>query len=182
MLLPTRSAAARRPLWLLLALAGALAGWAPPRAAPPHPIHVSLTEVNYNGPELTLEISHRIFRDDLELALRAFCQCPIAVQADRPSAQLDSLAARYLARHSIWRADLAPLAPRYLGHEFDGEALWLHLEAASVRPFARLSLQQDLLCEVYDDQSAIVNFTCAGQLRSARLTRGQPSAELPCGR
>ncbi len=169
----------RKPGLLLVALLGVLLLGA---GAPLHPLHVSLTELNYNAPELTLEISHRIFRDDLELALRAQCQCPIDVQADRPSPNLDSLAARYIQSRMRLRADAAVLRPRYLGHELDGEVIWLHLEASELKPFGRLEIMQDILFEMYDDQSGVVNFTCGGQLRSARLQRGKPTAEIACGR
>lgn len=147
-----------------------------------HPLHLSLTELNYNAPELTLEVSHRVFRDDIEQGLAAMCRCPVNAMADRPSANFDSLARAYVARHVRLLADGRPLTPSYLGHELDGDAMWLHLEATDLKPFATLTIEQSLLYEVYDDQSSLVNFTCGGQLRSARLRREQPRADIGCGR
>lgn len=147
-----------------------------------HPIHVSLSELNYNAPELTLEISHRMFYDDLERAMERQCNCAITLDAKTPSANVDSVLRRYIAPRVLLMADGVRLTPKFLGVEYDADALWVHYEASDLRPFTELTIEQNLLFELYPDQSSLVNFTCSGQLRSARLHAGQTSERLPCGR
>lgn len=130
-----------------------------------HPFHVGITEMSYDAKSHTLQISQRLFSDDLENGISSASGQAFdileASQAERDSLVLDYLRHRFYVRQKGKRLPL-----RYLGSEFEEEALWIYFDIP-VDDTRHLTLHNTLLFNEFDDQQNLVHITTDdGEIRS----------------
>ena len=143
-----------------------------------HPIHISVTEIEYDEREKELEIITRVFTDDLELAIRAQQNNPELELLKLPAATLDEVVKPYLLKQVNVLLDGKVQTLKYLGHEQDGDAHVFFIQIQPVKKWNSITVQNLVLLETYDDQSNIVHVTVREKTRSMRLMRNNPSGSL----
>jgi hypothetical protein len=122
-----------------------------------HAFHTSLAQIQYNGKAKVLEVSLRVFTDDLELALTKTNNRTIKLDE---SAQFDAPIEAYVRKYfGIVDEKGQKLAMSYIGREFEADATWIYLEIPFAENASELKLQNAILTEVFDDQTNVVNLT-----------------------
>lgn len=140
-----------------------------------HPIHLSVTEVEYSDKDKTLQITTRIFIDDLELSVRKAVRQPELDLLKPTGSTTDQLVSDYLKRHLSLRVDGKPVILNYLGHETEDVAIICYIETPVIRKASTVEIANTVIQETHADQSNIVHLTFNGSVQSARLTVEQPS-------
>lgn len=137
-----------------------------------HPLHVSVTEANYNESTKSLQITSRIFIDDLELSIRNGRNLE-TLDLMQPSGGLttDGLVSEYIQSHFSIKLDGKPVKINYLAHETEEPALILYLEVERVKKFRSIEITNTVIQETHSDQSNLVHVTYKGPVKSLRLTR-----------
>lgn len=144
-----------------------------------HPIHVSVTEIEYDQKDEALEIMMRVFIDDLELTLRNSLARPdLDILNPGSGDTTDDLVGGYLRQHFRISLDNQPQRTRYLGHEREGEAFIFYVEVSKVKPWNTITIQNDIIMDTYDDQSNIVHVYVGEKVKSLRLTQNTPTDKL----
>lgn len=144
-----------------------------------HPIHISVTEIEYDEREKELEITTRIFTDDLELAIRAQRNDSRLELLNLPAEiKLDDVVRPYLLQQINIQVDGKLQKLNYLGHEQDGDAHVFFIQVQPVKKWKTITVENRVILETYDDQSNIVHVTVRGKTRSMRLMRNNPSGSL----
>ena len=151
-------------LWILLSL---------------HPIHVSVTEIEFDQKDHALEIMMRVFIDDLELSLRNSLNQPeLDIMNPPKGVTIDDLASDYLSRHFRIALDNKAQKTVYLGHEREGEAFIFYIEVKNVEKWSTIRIHNDIIMATYDDQSNLVHVFVNDDVKSLRLTQNTPADEL----
>lgn len=143
-----------------------------------HPLHVSVTEIEMNEKNKSLEIMMRVFIDDLEVVLREKIKQPDLDILTTKVPTVDQMMEDYLKIHFKLSLDNKPLAVKYLGHEQEGDAFIFYIEATNVKKWKTIQVQHDILMETFHDQSNLVHVTLLGVVRSLRLTRDHATDKL----
>ncbi len=143
-------------------------------AAMLHPMHVSVTEIEMDEKEKRLEIMMRVFIDDLETTLRQYTKQPELDIINPKGQTLDQMMEPYLRSHFRILLDSKPQVMKYLGHEKENEAFIFYIEVDKVRKWKTIQVRNDIITEIYDDQSNLVHVTWLETVRSLRLTRTNP--------
>jgi hypothetical protein len=146
--------AAGRKLTRRLAVAGAcVLAAAPPAFA--HRSQSVLTTVNWNAATSTLEVMHRIHAHDAEVGLMQSTGSieNIDISIVRNQAQL----MLYVEKHFSLSAPNGPIALSPLGAEFQSEAIVLYQEAKLKVPPPELAIDSQILRDVFDAQTNLVN-------------------------
>jgi hypothetical protein len=144
-----------------------------------HPIHVSVTEIEFDEKDKALEIMMRVFMDDMELTLRNDLRQPELDLADPKNGQtIDQMAEKYLKDHFKITLDSKVQVHRYLGHEQEGDAFIFYIEIPKVKKFKTIRILNNIITEVHDDQSNLVHVTVGEKVKSLRLTRNTPVDKL----
>lgn len=142
----------------------------------PHPIHLSVTEVNYSVKDKTFQITSRIFIDDLELSVRAAKkENELNLLEPGRGRKTEDLAAEYLSKHLQIKIDGKPVAVNFLGSEVEDVALICYIETPVIKKFRTIEVMNDVILETHADQSNLVHVSFGGQVKSARLMRENPS-------
>lgn len=141
-----------------------------------HPLHISVTEIEYNEKAQALQIISRIFIDDLETAVRAKNNLP-ELDILNPGKDLTTkgLVSDYLKVHLKIKLDGKVQQLNFLGYEEENFALICYIEIEKVKEFKIIEVENTVITEAFDDQSNLVHVTYKGPIKSMRLMRDKPS-------
>ena len=144
-----------------------------------HPMHVSVTEIEFDEKDKELEITSRIFIDDLEKSLQNSLKQPeLDLLEPKNGLTIDQMAEKYLTDHIKLSLDTKAQKITYLGHERDGEALVFYSVVSKIKKWKTITILNDVITETHDDQSNLVHVTARETVKSLRLTRDKPSDKL----
>lgn len=144
-----------------------------------HPMHISVTEIEFDEKDKALEIMMRVFIDDLELTMRNTHNQPDLDILNLPAGQsVDEMIKAYLTTHFKVTLDNKSQVANYLGHERESDAFVFYIEVPKVKKFKTIQVMNDIITETHSDQSNLVHVTVGGKVRSMRLTKESPSDKI----
>lgn len=144
-----------------------------------HPIHVSVTEIEFDEKDKALEIMMRVFIDDLELSLQNSLRQPeLDILNPKNSVTTDALVKEYLNKHFKITLDGKLQKTNYLGHERESEAFIFYIEVTNVKKWETIYIQNDIMIATHDDQSNLVHVYVQDNVKSLRLTKNTPTDKL----
>ena len=130
-----------------------------------HDFHTSLTEMRYNAKAKNFEISLRVFTDDLEKVLSATNQNRKFTLENND--KNDPLVEAYIRKHFVVvNPKNQKLNINYIGREKEGEATWIYLELPVNESINSSKIQNDVLIDMFDDQTNILNIFIQNQKKS----------------
>lgn len=143
-----------------------------------HPLHLSVSEIFHNPETKSLEITQRIFADDLEEALRHFSKRRIDVLNPKDPEAFSMVLQQYLNHNFQLQLNGKVIKPNYIGYEVEDDALWVYMEVPKVKKLKEIAVQNTLFFEMFDDQTNLINVDIEGKIRSLKLTEGEKSGRL----
>lgn len=144
-----------------------------------HPLHISVTEIEYNEKAEALQIISRIFVDDLEVAVREKKSMPeLDILNPNKGLTTQTLIADYLKDHLKIKLDGKPQQLNLLGYEEENFAFICYIEIEKVKNFKVIEVENTVITEIFDDQSNLVHITYKGPIKSMRLMKDKPSGKF----
>ncbi|MEQ8534695.1 MAG: hypothetical protein RIF36_28085 [Imperialibacter sp.] len=137
-----------------------------------HPFHVSVCDVEFNDKTKSLEISQRIFLDDLEEALRkksGWTTLDVVNPSDKK--RFDALMKEFVIENLSIEINNKPVKLSYLGHELESDAIWCYLEVTGVNNLTTIGVENSVLIDTFPDQVNLVHVKKEGKIRSLKLYR-----------
>lgn len=140
-----------------------------------HPIHATVTTIEYNAKTKVFELACKVFADDLEEAVKRATGTQAFIGSGAKEAKnVNVLLEQYLRKHLRIEADGKPLTNwTFVGKELEGEAVWCYVELAATPAIKRLLVENTVLMEMYDDQTNLVNVQIGSTRRSALLRKNK---------
>ncbi|RYZ18408.1 MAG: hypothetical protein EOO16_22565 [Chitinophagaceae bacterium] len=134
-----------------------------------HPMYVSVTEITHNPREKQLEVSCKLFAEDLEDVLQRATP-GLDLSAEPQHARNDKLVAAYMQKNLSLAVDGKAQALHYLGFEKEKEALYCYFEVAGVSAAPhKVDVQNALLYDFSEKQINLVHVTVNGKRQSTKL-------------
>lgn len=123
------------------------------RGAAAHKYYTSLAELNYNAETRSVEVSLRVFADDLELALSKRAKRSVRLDAkDAPA-----LAAAYLKESfELRNARGEAKELNWVGMETRADAAWLYFEFPMLEGLNGARLRDRVLFDLFEEQINLV--------------------------
>lgn len=143
-----------------------------------HPFYISVCQVDHNPDTGALEMSFRIFMDDLELALEAMGTERLHLGTEREAEKTDLYIGRYLARHVVIEINGRRVSTAFLGKEVDPDAIWCYVEVENIPVLESMTMTNSLLLETFEDQVNLVHVNANGQKKSLVFDRQQITQTL----
>jgi len=144
--------------WLLVTLLG----WG-------HPFYVSVTEINHNAKDKTLEVSCKIFVDDMEEVLRKNNATSIDLASQKQRGQNDKLVTAYILKHLALSVDGKDTKLAYVGFEKDKESVYCYFEVANIATVKKIDVTNSLLHDLNPQQINIIHVTMNSLRKSYKL-------------
>jgi len=141
-----------------------------------HPIFVSVTEIEHNAAQKTLELSCKLFTDDLEKTLRMHTIEKIDLLNGLVKKQMEKLVNNYIQQHLQIRVDGKVVALQFIGFEQQEEGIVSFYQAGNVPLVKRFDIFNNLLYEYKTEQMGIMHVMVNGIRKSSKLNN--PDTEL----
>jgi hypothetical protein len=133
-----------------------------------HPFYVSVTEINHNAKDKLLEISCKIFTNDLEATLEKSANTKINLSGpDKTNA--DKFITAYISRHLQLKVDGRPVTLEFVGTENEAEATWTYFQVSNIAAVKRMDIMNNILYESFGSETSIIHVSVNGNRKSTRL-------------
>lgn len=171
---------------LILILTALLPTCVPPRAttahaaapsAAAHKFYTSLARVEYNAEEKSVEVTLRVFADDLELALKRRTGREVKLDRTKDAGQL--VLAYLRDTFEIKNRDGETKALKWVGMELRAGVVWLYVEAEMPEGLSGARLRDHLLFELFAEQVNTVSVRYQGASADLVFVRGDGEHALP---
>jgi hypothetical protein len=135
-----------------------------------HPYYMSVTEFEYKPAEKEVQVSCKIFTDDLEGTLKKEYKRKVDILNTASKKENEQLLNSYLQQHLRLQLDGKPVALKMIGFEEEGEAIWIYLVTSNIAAFKSAVVFNDLLYSYREDQLNIIHFKNKAERKSHRFT------------
>ena len=143
-----------------------------------HPFYVSVTEINHNAKTQSVEISCRMFYDDLEHVLEKQYRTKLDIVHPANKEQLNRFINDYVHKHLIIKADGKVLNPAYVGYEIQEDGAWAYLEVKGVTKVQKIEVYNNLLYTEHVEQINMLHVTVNGERKSTKLDNPDTNASF----
>jgi hypothetical protein len=144
-----------------------------------HPIHLSVSEINYSEKDKALQITSRIFLDDLELSIQnELNEKDLDLLEPGKGRITEQLITEYVTKRLSIKLDGKIQKLNFLGFEREDPAVICYIEIESVKKFKTIEIKNEVIMETHNDQSNLVHVTYKGPVKSLRLIRDKSSDVL----
>lgn len=134
-----------------------------------HPLYVSVTEIEHNAKEKTLEISCKIFTDDLEKTLRQTYKGTVDLLQPKDKAAMDKLVSAYVKKHLSMVVDGKPVVMEYVGYEQQEEGIESYYQVNNMTTVKKIDVTDNILYEYKKEQISLLHVTVNGNRKSFKL-------------
>ena len=134
-----------------------------------HPIFMSVTEIEHNAKDKTLEISCKIFTDDFEKTLRQAYKTTIDLINPKDKAVTSKLVSDYVQKHFMLSVDGKKVELQFLGYEQQEEGTLSYFQVNNISNVKKIDIISNILYEFKKEQIGIIHTTVAGNRKSTRL-------------
>lgn len=141
-----------------------------------HPFFVSVTEIKQNQTNHSIEISCKMFSDDLEKALEKQYHVQLDLIKPADKAQINKLIDDYVKKHLIIRADGKVLNFAFVGYEIQEDGVWSYFEVKGINAVKQVNIHDDLLYEQHPEQINMMHIIINNQRKSTKVNN--PDADV----
>ena len=135
-----------------------------------HPIHISTVEINHNAADKSLEITCKIFWDDFESILtKKNNNKRVDLTNEKNLQENNKLVAAYINSHLTITVDGKPLTLSFVGFEKEDVVVYSYLEVPNITSLKNVSINDNLMHDMFDDQTNIVHVIFNGNRKSTKL-------------
>ena len=134
-----------------------------------HPIFVSVTEIEHNAKEKTLEISCKIFTDDFEKALHQTYKTYVDLLQPKDKNAMNKLVADYVQKHLLLKVDGKIVALQFIGYEQNEEGIVSFYQVNNIAALKKLDITDNILFEYKKEQISIIHTNVNGNKKSTKL-------------
>jgi hypothetical protein len=141
-----------------------------------HPFFVSVTEIKQNQASHSLEISCKMFSDDLEKALEKQYHVQLDLIKPKDKEQVNKLINDYVKKHLLVCADGKTLNLNYIGYEIRDDGAWSYFEVKGINTVKQMNIHNDLLYGEHPEQINMMHVIISNQRKSTKVNN--PDADV----
>lgn len=134
-----------------------------------HPFYIGVTEINHNAADKTLEISCKVFMEDLEEVLKKTSRKAVHLSDAAQHSQNEALVNQYFQQHLRLVVGGKAAALQFIGFEKEAESVYAYFESSGVAAVKKLDIENSILHDFTSEQINIIHATVGGQRKSTKL-------------
>jgi hypothetical protein len=145
---------------------------------PVHRFYLSLTEIRVDSKKQTLDVSCKLFTDDLEDVLLRKYSKKVDLATNTKNKDVQVLITNYITENFKINVGgkLVPL--NFVGFETETDATWIYLEATPFKEKGKAAILNTLLYDYLPEQSNMINFYWNDAEKSSKLVNPEKLAEF----
>jgi hypothetical protein len=135
-----------------------------------HKFYMAIFQVNYAPEKKMLQITSRIFVDDLNLALEKKYGKKTFLGADKESADDQAILKKYFVENLQIKVNGQSKPVAFLSKELEGDILICYCRVTDVSKFHSVEITNTLLTHWNSEQQNILHFTAFGDKKTVLFT------------
>ena len=138
-----------------------------------HKFYVSVTNINYSEKTDALQITSRIFIDDLEVLLKERYGIEAKLGTEEETSIADKYIQKYLKAKFVLELNEETVTYNYIGKKYDNDVIIFYLEVPEVgfTGIKSISIKNEVLTDLYEEQKNLVHIKWKGKKKSFVLIR-----------
>lgn len=133
-----------------------------------HQQKAAITHILFNERSGNIEVMHRFYIHDAEHAVRQLIDSDAEILASEQTAE--QFATYVQERFTLLGPDGNTLMLNYVGQERDATFIWVYQEMAIPENLTSLSVIHNVLRDIWEEQSNLVNIERSGKIQSLDFT------------
>ena len=138
-----------------------------------HKYYMSLMQIDYVQEQQALQVTVRIFVDDLQTALNAVGTAAVEIATDREPLEIEKRYRAYLNEQLSFEVNNRKKKFVYLGKEYEENQVVFYLEIQEIDSLQSLRIKNTLLTHTLREQKNIVKTKAYGKNKSIVLTKNK---------
>ncbi|WP_417356680.1 DUF6702 family protein [Flavobacterium sp.] len=147
-------------------------------AAMAHKYYVAVFLVEHAPAKKQLQITARVFVDDLDAALSKKYDRELYLATKKEASGIDDYLAAYFSEKIKIKVNGSEKAISFLGHEIEDDVLIGYFTVEAKGKLKDLEIKNTLLFESFPDQQNIINTNINSNKKSLLLTNDSPTGNL----
>jgi len=145
-----------------------------------HKFYVSVTNVGYSEKDDALQITSRIFIDDLEAILLERYDVIAKLDTENESAVADEYLEKYLRKKFQIEVNGETVSYEVIGRKYDADVCIFYIEVANLNfpAVESIQIQNEVLTDLFDEQQNVVHFKINGKKKSFVLLKSDTKGML----
>ncbi|MEO8760164.1 MAG: DUF6702 family protein [Bacteroidia bacterium] len=143
-----------------------------------HPYYVSVTEIKHNAVKKTVEISCRMFTDNIENAIEKLNKTQLDLLHPKDRNEANKLLLDYINKHLVIKVNQKIITFKFIGYEKEEEAIWCYLEADNIENVKNILIENSLLYDFLPAQINMMHITVNDKRQSTKVTNPEKKAEF----
>jgi len=143
-----------------------------------HPFFVSVIDMKHNIKDKTIEISTKVFVDDLEAILKKNNNKTFDLSNTTLKSETNAVVTKYLQSKLQLTINGKPQTIKYIGYEVQKESVWIYAEVEDVTTLKKLSINCSLLYDYQEKQMNIFNIKANGSEKNYKLDFPKSTVEF----
>lgn len=138
-----------------------------------HKYYVSVTNIAYSKDDSAFQITSRVFIDDLDKLLKERYDIEAKLATPKEFKLADEYIEKYFRTKFAIELDGKPVQYNFLGKRYDNDMVICYLEIPNVKlsETKSMTIQNEVLMDLFDDQQNIVHVKWNGNKKSFMLIR-----------
>ncbi len=145
-----------------------------------HKFYVSVTNISYAEKNDALQITTRLFIDDLDALLKERYAINAKLATEEESEQADAFLERYLRAKFKVEINNENRPYQIIGRKYDNDVciFYIELEEIKLSSVKSIQIRNELLMDLFDDQQNVVHFKINGKKKSFVLIKSDAKGML----
>ncbi len=145
-----------------------------------HKFYVSVTNINYSEKDDALQITSRVFIDDLEKVLEVRYGFKADLATDNESELADEYLEKYLRQKFVIEINGENRPFDFIGRKYDNDLLIYYLEVKKINlpSVTSIQIENEMLTDLYDEQQNVVHFKIKGKKQSFVIVKSATKGML----
>ncbi len=143
-----------------------------------HKFYVSVTQIDYNEEEHSLQIISRIFIDDIEDLLIERYDESIRIDKSEENPKVDEYLKKYFDQKLVLQVNKREVSFVFIGKEYEDDLVICYLEVENIHSLESLKVSNEILMDLFEEQQNIVHVKKENQRKSLILEKGKSNGLL----
>lgn len=143
-----------------------------------HKYYLSVTDLEYNEEQKTIQIISRLFYDDLEAVLQTRYDETLKVAPAENQEILDKYLTKYLNQKMQVVVNGTPQKLEFLGKEYEDDYVVCYIEILEIEEIRSVAIRSTVFMDLFPEQKNMVHTQILGKKKSLLLQDGKTNAVL----
>ncbi|PKA99309.1 hypothetical protein B0O79_3015 [Flavobacteriaceae bacterium MAR_2009_75] len=145
-----------------------------------HKFYVSVTNVNYSEKDRAIQITSRIFIDDMNRLMMARYDIDAELDTEKESKLADEYLEKYVRSKFVVSLNGQPIQYNFIGKKYDADVMICYIEVADVnlKELKSVAIENEILTDLFDDQQNVVHINIKDEKKSFVLLKSRTKGML----